>query len=144
MADRRRRPEQPALCGVQRAGVGCGVGRIGPYYEQGNWYRGGVFMLYNVTWFYGNQKPQHPMFPKETSQEDLIRLSKHWDLAMHAPSVDWWQHGFEILPTQDIIKKLDGPKGVYADPIDYASGGEMIKRTPNDPAGTRARSITTT
>jgi uncharacterized protein len=63
---------------------------------------------------------------------------------MHAPSVDWWQHGFEILPTQDIIKKLDGPKGVYADPIDYASGGEMIKRTPNDPAGTRARSITTT
>jgi len=123
----------PHYAAFNAQGFGCGVGRIGPYYEQGNWYRGGVFMLYNVTWFYGNQKPQHPMFPKETSQEDLIRLSKHWDLAMHAPSVDWWKHGFEILPTQDIIKKLDGPKGVYADPIDYASGGEMIKRTPNDP-----------
>src|SRR5262245_2708687 len=81
----------PGYAAFNAQGFGCGVGRIGPYYEQGNWYRGGVFMLYNVTWFYANQKPQHPMFPKETSQEDLIRLSKHWDLAMHAPSVDWWK-----------------------------------------------------
>src|SRR5262249_22933195 len=87
------------------------------------------------TWFYENQKPQHPMFPANTSQEDLIRLSRGWDLAMHLPRVDWWKKdtGFSILPVQDIIKKLDGPHGVYADPIPNYSGGEVIKRTPNDP-----------
>ena len=46
-------------------------GAIGPYYEQGNWYRGGAFMLYNLTWFYDNQKPQRPTFPPDISQEDL-------------------------------------------------------------------------
>jgi predicted acyl esterase len=123
----------PGFAAFNAQGFGCGVGRIGPYYEQGNWYRGGAFMMYNLTWFYENQKPLHPMFPKETSQADLIQLSKGWDLAMHLPRVDWWKKGYWILPVQDILKKLDGPHGVYADPIPYFSGGEMIKRTPNDP-----------
>ena len=123
----------PGYAAFNAQGFGCGVGRIRPYYEQGNWYRGGVFMLYNLTWFYENQKPQHPMFPSNLSQEDLIRLSKSWDLAAHPPAVDWWKTGYWILPLQDILKKLDGMKGPFADAIPNGSGGEMIKRTPNDP-----------
>jgi uncharacterized protein len=48
----------PGFASFNAQGFGCGVGRIGPYYEQGNWYRGGVFMMYNLTWFYDNQKPR--------------------------------------------------------------------------------------
>jgi predicted acyl esterase len=114
-------------------GFGCGVGRVGPYYEQGNWYRGGAFMMYNLTWFYANQKPQRPTFPGNTSQEDLVRLSRSWDLAAHPPAVDWWTKGYWILPVQDLLQQLGGMKGPFADPIHVGSGGEMIKRTPNDP-----------
>jgi uncharacterized protein len=123
----------PGYAAFNAQGFGCGVGRIGPYYEQGNWYRGGAFMMYNLTWFYENQKPQRPTFPPNISQEDLVRLSKSWDLAAHPPAVDWWKNGYWILPVQDILKKLDGMKGPFADPISVGSGGEMIKRTPNDP-----------
>ena len=123
----------PGFAAFNVQGFGCGVGRIGPYYEQGNWYRGGAFMMYNLTWFYTNQKPQRPTFPSNISQEDLVRLSKSWDLAAHPPRVDWWRKGFWILPVQDILKKLDGMKGPFADPISVGSGGEMIRRTPNDP-----------
>ncbi len=122
----------PGYASFNAQGFGCGVGRIGPYYEQGNWYRGGVFMLYNLTWFYGNQKPQHPMFPPGTSQEDLIRLSRSWDLAALDPPVDW-SKAYWILPLQDVIKKVNGPKGVFADAMPVPGGGRMIQRTPNDP-----------
>jgi uncharacterized protein len=123
----------PGFAAFNPQGFGCGVGRVGPFYEQGNWYRGGVFMLYNVEWFYGNQKPQRPMFPSDTSQEDRIRLSKAWDLAARMPPVDW-SKAYWTLPVQDILKTLGGPKGVFADTMSVATGGQMIQRTPNDPA----------
>jgi uncharacterized protein len=123
----------PGFASFNAQGFGCGVGRIGPYYEQGNWYRGGVFMMYNLTWFYDNQKPDRPMFPRNTSQEELIRLSKGWDLAMRLPRVDW-NKAYWHLPLQDIIRAAGGPRGVFADAMPVATGGRMIQRTPNDPA----------
>ena len=62
-------------------GFGAGVGRVGPYYEQGNWYRGGAVQMLFITWLYGEQNQVRPMFPPNTSQEDLIRASKSFDLA---------------------------------------------------------------
>jgi hypothetical protein len=123
----------PGYAAFNAQGFGCGVGRVGPFYEQGNWYRGGAFMMYNIPWFYGNQKPQRPMFPANTSQEDLIRLSKSWDLAARMPPVDW-SKAYWILPVQDILKAVGGPKGIFADSMPVATGGRMIQRTPNDPA----------
>ena len=123
----------PGYAAFNAQGFGCGVGRVGPFYEQGNWYRGGAFMMYNIAWFYGNQKPQRPMFPANTSQEDLVRLSKAWDLSARMPPVDW-SKAFWILPVQDILKAVGGPKGVFADSMPVATGGAMIQRTPNDPA----------
>jgi len=34
----------------------------------------------------------------------------------------------------DIIKAVDGPNGIFADPMPVPTGGAMIRRTPNDPA----------
>src|SRR5579872_6763353 len=123
----------PGFAAFNVQGFGCGIGRIGPYYEQGNWYRGGAFMLYNVTWFYGNQKFDHPMFEPNMSQDDLLEVSKGWDLAMHLPRVDWWHKGFSILPVKDMVKDVGGPHGPYDDSMAWGSTGKMIERTPNDP-----------
>jgi putative CocE/NonD family hydrolase len=35
---------------------------------------------------------------------------------------------------QDIIKAVNGPRGIFADAMPVATGGRMIQRTPNDPA----------
>jgi putative CocE/NonD family hydrolase len=114
-------------------GFGAGVGRVGPYYEQGNWYRGGAVQMLFIAWLYGEQNQVRPMPPANTSQDELIRFSKSFDLAQQFPPVDWSQ-ALRHLPEMDIIKAVDGPKGIFADQMPVATGGAMIKRTPNDPA----------
>lgn len=124
---------RPAGLGTVIAqGFGAGVGRVGGWYEQGNWYRGGAVQMLFITWIYGQQNTQRPMFAPSTSQEDLTRLRKAFDLAPQLPRVDWAQALWH-LPVQDILKAVDGPRGVFADRMPVATEGEMIKRTPNDP-----------
>jgi putative CocE/NonD family hydrolase len=113
-------------------GFGAGVGRVGGWYEQGNWYRGGAVQMLFIAWLYGEQNSQRPMFPATLSQDDLTRLRKTFDLAQQLPAVDW-SKALWHLPMQDIIKAVDGPRGIFADRMPVATGGEMIKRTPNDP-----------
>lgn len=123
----------PAYAAMIPESFGAGVGRVGPYYEQGNWYRGGAVQMLFIAWIYGEQNQVRPMFPANTSQEDLIRASKAFDLAQHLPPVDWSQ-ALRHLPEKDIIKAVDGPRGIFADKMPVATGGAMIERAPNDPA----------
>jgi len=123
----------PAFAAMNVQGFGAGVGRVGPYYEQGNWYRGGAVQMLFITWLYGEQNQVRPMFPPSTSREDLIRASKSFDLAQQLPPVDW-DKALRHLPTQDILKAVDAPKGIFADAMPVATGGRMIQRAPNDPA----------
>ena len=123
----------PAYAAMNVQGFGAGVGRVGPYYEQGNWYRGGAVQMLFITWIYGQQNQIRPMFPKEATQEELIRASRLFDLAPRMPTVDW-SKALAHLPVQDILKNVDGPKGIFADAMPVATGGRMIQRTPNDPA----------
>jgi putative CocE/NonD family hydrolase len=123
----------PAYTTMIPQGFGAGVGRVGPYYEQGNWYRGGAVQMLFIAWIYGQQNQVRPMFPPNASQEDLIRVSKSFDLAQQLPPVDWSQ-ALRYLPVMDIIKAVDGPHGIFADPMPVATGGAMIRRAPNDPA----------
>jgi len=123
----------PGLVTMILQGFGAGVGRVGPYYEQGNWYRGGAVQLLFVSWLYGEQNQVRPTFPPNTSQEDLIRASRLFDLAPQMSRVDWAK-AFWHLPVMDIVEAVGGPHGVFADPMPVPTGGAMIKRTPNDPA----------
>jgi len=112
-------------------GFGAGVGRVAPYYEQGNWYRGGAVQMLFIAWLYGEQNQVRPMFPPNTSQEDLIKASRLFDLAPQMPPVDWAK-ALRFLPEQDIIKEVKGPTGIFADRMEVSTGGAMIKRKPND------------
>jgi len=71
----------PAYTTFIPQGFGAGVGRVAPYFEQGNWYRGGAVQMLFIAWLYGQQNQVRPMFAPNTSQEDLIRASKSFDLA---------------------------------------------------------------
>lgn len=123
----------PAFAAMIPESFGAGVGRVKPYYEQGNWYRGGAVQMLFIAWLYGEQNQVRPMFPPDTSQQDLIRASKAFDLAQDLPPVDWAK-ALRHLPEEDIIKAVGGPNGIFADPMPVPTGGAMIKRTPNDPA----------
>jgi putative CocE/NonD family hydrolase len=123
----------PAYAAMNVQGFGAGVGRVGPYYEQGNWYRGGAVQMLFIAWLYGEQNQVRPMFPPNASREDLIRASKSFDLAQHLPPVDWSKALWK-LPVQDILKDVDGPHGIFADAMPVETGGKMIQRAPNDSA----------
>jgi uncharacterized protein len=123
----------PGYAAMNVQGFGAGVGRVGGYYEQGNWYRGGAVQMLFIDWLMGEQNQIRPMMPANATQEELIRASKSFDLAQHAPPVDW-SKAFYTLPEQDIMKAVDGPHGIFADSMPVPTGGAMIKRAPNDPA----------
>jgi putative CocE/NonD family hydrolase len=123
----------PAYAAMNVQGFGAGVGRVAPYFEQGNWYRGGAVQMLFITWIYGQQNQVRPMFPKDTTQEDLVRAARMFDLAPQMPTVDW-SKALWHLPVQDIIKAVDGPRGIFADAMPVDTGGSMIQRAPNDPA----------
>jgi putative CocE/NonD family hydrolase len=123
----------PAYAAMNVQGFGAGVGRVAPYWEQGNWYRGGAVQMLFIAWIYGEQNQVRPMFPANTSQDDLVRASKEFDLAQQLPPVDW-SKALWHLPEQDILKAVDAPHGIFADPMPVPTGGRMIERTPNDPA----------
>ena len=123
----------PAFTTMIPQGFGAGVGRVSPYYEQGNWYRGGAVQMLFIAWLSGEQNQVRPLFAPSTSQQDLILVSKRFDLAEHAPPVDW-SKALRHLPEMDIINAADGPKGIFADPMPVPTEGAMITRSPNNPA----------
>ncbi len=123
----------PAYAAMNVQGFGAGVGRVKPYYEQGNWYRGGAVQMLFITWLYGEQNQLRPMFPANMSREDLVKAAKYFDLAPQQPDVDW-SKALWHLPMQDIMKAIDGPKGIFADAMPVPTGGRMAQRAPNDPA----------
>ena len=127
------RSGHPGFAAMNVQGFGAGVGRVGPYYEQGNWYRGGAVQMLFITWIYGQQNQVRPLFPRETSREDLVAASRLFDLAPQMPPVDW-SKALWHLPAQDIMKEAQGPRGIFADAMPVPTGGAMIRRTPNDPA----------
>ena len=122
-----------ALTTIIPQSFGAGVGKVGPYNEQGNWYRGGAVQMLFIDWLYGEQNQVRPTFPENISQADLIKASKMFDLAPQMPPVDWAK-AFEHLPEKDLISNVDGPKGIFSDKMPNTTGGAMIERTPNDPA----------
>ena len=117
--------DHPSHAAMIPMSYGAGVGVVGPYYEQGNWYRGGAQQMLFTAWLYNVQHDiMRPRIPKGATQEDLVRLQRFYDLGSEMPEVDW-SEGLDHLPVQDIIKNAKGGKGIYSD---------MIKRKPNDPA----------
>ena len=124
-----------ALAAFIPESFGAGVGRVRPYYEQGNWFRGGAVQMLFATWLYDSglqTNDAKPNFPPGTSQQALEAAARWWDLAAHPPVVDW-SKALRHLPEKDILAAVGSPRGIYADTTPSGQPG-MIERTPNDPS----------
>ncbi len=116
--------DHPAHAAMVPQGFGAGVGRVGRFFEQGNWYRGGAQQMLFTAWLYGVEQDKFkPRIPAGATQEDLIRISRFYDLAPENPKVDM-SEALSHLPVQDILKNVHGKREIY---------DKMIKRKPNDP-----------
>lgn len=105
--------DHPALAALVPQGYGAGVGKIGDFWEQGNWYRGGAGQMLFTNWLYSVQHdPMAPKLPKGIGQEDLLRLQRFYDMSPEYPRIDS-KAALSHLPIQDIIKAANGPEGVY-------------------------------
>ncbi|MEL7163208.1 MAG: CocE/NonD family hydrolase, partial [Bacteroidota bacterium] len=114
----------PALKAMVPMGYGAGVGQVGEFMEQGNWYRGGAQQMLFTAWLYSVQHdPMRPRLKQGIAREDLLRLQRFHDMAPEYPRVSW-KEGLATLPVEDVIKAQNGPQGIYE---------EMITRKPNDP-----------
>jgi len=116
--------DHPSHAAMVPGGYGAGVGRIGEYYEQGNWFRGGVHQMLFTVWMYSTQHDEFkPNLPEDITQEDLLRIQRFYDMAPEMPEVNWSEALYH-LPLQEIFKSVNGSKGVW---------DKMITRKPNDP-----------
>ncbi len=114
--------DHPSHAAMVAQSFGAGVGRVGDFNEQGNWYRGGAEQMLFFSWLYGVEHDKFkPRIPKGATQEDLIRISRFYDLAPENPPVDMAK-ALSHLPLQDILKNINGKHEVY---------DKMIRRTPN-------------
>ncbi len=125
--------DNPGLATFNDQGFGAGVGRVGPYYEQGNWFRGGAMQMLFIDWIYGEQNQVRPMPPAGATQQQLTEMRKMFDLVPKMPPIDWAKELWH-LPVSDQIRAVGGPPGIFGTPMPVSTGGNMIARYPNDPA----------
>lgn len=117
--------DHPSHAAMVPQGYGAGVGRIGDINEQGNWYRGGAEQMLFFSWLYGVEHDKFkPRIPAGATQEDLIRISRFYDLAPENPRVDM-SEALKHLPLTDILQNIGGKREIF---------DKMIVRKPEDPA----------
>ena len=117
--------DHPSHTAMVPQGFGAGIGTVGDIKEQGNWYRGGVEQLLFFSWLYSVEQDKFkPRIPEGATQEDLIRISRFYDLAPKNPPIDMAE-ALKHLPLKDIVKNMHGKQEVF---------DKMVVRKPNDPA----------
>lgn len=115
--------DHPSHAAMVPQSYGAGVGRVGEFFEQGNWYRGGVEQLLFFAWLYSVEQDKFkPRIPEGASQEDLIRISRFYDLAPENPYVDM-SEALKHLPIKDMLQNMNGKREVF---------DKMVVRKPND------------
>jgi len=116
--------DHPAHKAMVPMASGAGIGRVGEFMEQGNWYKGGVHQTLFSVWLYSVQQQVYPRFPAGTSEEDLRRFRQLYDLAPEMPEVDWKKQ-LATLPATAWLEDA----GANFGPMQ-----ELLRRTPADPA----------
>lgn len=117
----------PGFAAAVPWGSGAGIGRIGPYNEMGNMYRGGVLILNWIQWWYSSSggNPTRPLFDPTLSREDMINVHRSWNLQPEIPvDPETVNAAYKTLPLNQIMKVI------HSQPSDFDS---FVNRFPNDP-----------
>jgi uncharacterized protein len=114
----------PHFAAAVPRGSGAGIGKVGPYNELGNFYRGGVFEFPWLAWYYEAGSQYKPSFPPDLSREDLLRLARFWPIEPTLPDSSGLDTVIWTLPLNQIPRKL----GMFPTDLD-----DFLNRLPNDP-----------
>jgi putative CocE/NonD family hydrolase len=101
----------PALAATVPMSSGAGIGRIGPYNEQGGFYRGGAFQTgsYWFWWYHLTGWANFPKFSRDLTREQLIRLSRFWTLDPNTVPASGIDTLIWTVPLNRVITKMGAP-----------------------------------
>lgn len=116
--------DHPAHAAMVPMSAGAGIGEVGEFHEQGNWYTGGVPRTLFFVWLYGVDNPLRAQIPTDMDRRMRARVAAYNDLAVDKPEVDWVTQ-IQHLPVQDILGDLGEPPATFE---------EFITREPGDEA----------
>ncbi|MEM9422750.1 MAG: CocE/NonD family hydrolase [Pseudomonadota bacterium] len=116
--------DHPAHRAMIPIAPGAGIGDIGPYKEQGNFYRGGAWQGLWLAWYYAHGRRFKPDLPANMTQAERQQFARYFNFDPVLPEVDFAE-AIRRLPLQHI------PASVDMLPSDLQ---DFIKRHPNDPS----------
>ncbi len=96
----------PAFAAAVPRGSGAGIGRIGPYNEMGNHYRGGVFQNFWLSWYHAAGYKYKPSFPPELSRDEMLRIAQSWNLEPETIPRVSFDSVIKTLPLSDIPRRI--------------------------------------
>ena len=65
----------PGLAAAVPMGSGAGIGKVGPYNEMGNFYRGGAVQMFWFAWYYQAGYKYRPSFAPNLTHEQMVELT---------------------------------------------------------------------
>ncbi|TFW19821.1 CocE/NonD family hydrolase [Massilia arenosa] len=114
----------PAHAAMVPMSAGAGIGKVGRFQEQGNWYTGGVPRNLFFVWLYGVENPLRAELPTSLTDEKMrARIEAYNDLDASKPKVDWNKQ-IRHLPVNEMLTSLGEPPATFE---------QFIGRTPADP-----------
>jgi len=114
----------PAHAAMVPMSAGAGIGKVGRFQEQGNWYTGGVPRNLFFVWLYDVDNPLRAELPSLDGEKLRARIEAYNDLDAHKPKVDWNKQ-IKHLPVNQMLTALGEPPATFE---------QFIDRTPADPA----------
>ncbi len=112
----------PAHAAMVPMAAGAGIGKVGPFWEQGNFYTGGVPRTLFAIWMYGVDNPLRAQLPQDLSGPMRARIAQYNDLDARKPDVEWKKQIWH-LPYASLLSSLGEPPATFE---------SMIARGPGD------------
>ena len=114
----------PAHAAMVPMSAGAGIGKVGRFQEQGNWYTGGVPRSLYAVWLYRFDNPLRAQIPSGLDEATRAHIGQYNDLEAAKPKVDWAKQ-IKHLPFDTMLSDLGEPPSTFE---------QFIHRTPADPA----------
>jgi putative CocE/NonD family hydrolase len=102
----------PAHAAMVPMAAGAGIGKVGRFREQGNFYTGGVPRTLFAIWMYGVDNPLRAQLPQALSGPMRARVARYNDLDAKKPEVEWKKHIWH-LPYASLLSSLGEPPATF-------------------------------
>ncbi|MEO8451357.1 MAG: CocE/NonD family hydrolase [Gemmatimonadota bacterium] len=116
--------QHPGFAASVPISSGAGIGKVGPYNEMGNFYRGGAVQNLWFSWYFSAGYKYRPAWPADLTREQMLRISKAWNMEPETLPTPNFDVGIWTLPINQIMPSL----GAMPSDLD-----DFVNRLPNDP-----------